>query len=402
MTQKILAIDDHPQTLDIVIITLQRHGFRAIGSNAPLQAISLAEQEQPDLVLLDMNMPGINGKELCRQFRAHPKFREIPIIMFSAEASEKLASFQVGADDFLVKPTDPDELIARIETLLRRASGADGTKASTPSVSPGAGAAADAQREDTQPPTISPQRPLDRRMIAVLGVRGGSGTTTLAINLAFSAAELGYTTTLVDLDTLQGHVGLYLKAKAIGGVNALSGLKDNQLRQQIPGMLLRQSEKLHLLLTKPNLDDRHSRPSADQAAIMASALMQQNQCVVADLGHEITGVTRAILDGADQVIVCLRSERVSLSIARALLGGLKRSLYDHTSLRIVLVGTVGGMNLPRNAVERFLGHRLLAMIPALPKEMMQAMNNGVAFVQLYPKASLTQLYRRLARRLVVS
>lgn len=400
MAHKILAIDDHPQTLDIVIITLQQNGYLAIGSNSPREAITLAEQEQPDLVLLDMNMPEIDGKELCRQFRAHPKFADIPIIMFSAEASEKLASFQVGADDFLVKPTDPDELIARIEALLEAPDGTGSSKEIVSTQPSDASPMAEERQGGAATAFIPPQPRHDKRLIAVLGVRGGSGATTMATNLAVCVAGTGRATTLVDLDLQQGHIGIYLKIKAIGGINMLSLLQDSQLRQRLPQLLVRYNDNLNLLLTKPNLYGRHPKPSPAQMAIVLDTLMRPGNCVVVDLGHEITNVAGTVLDGADQVIVCLRPERISLSIAKGLMSQLRKSLYEHTTLRAVMFATVGGMNLPRDAVERFLGHPLLAVIPPQPREMTQATNKGVPFVQLYPQANVAKLYQLLAQELV--
>ncbi|MEJ2748165.1 MAG: response regulator [Anaerolineae bacterium] len=120
MTYKILAVDDHPETLDIVVITLKQYGYDVVSTTLPREALKLAEAEKPDLVLLDVNMPEISGLEVCRRLRANPDLATVPIIMFTAEDEpyQKLAGFDAGADDYLTKPTDPEEMIARIEGIL--------------------------------------------------------------------------------------------------------------------------------------------------------------------------------------------------------------------------------------------------------------------------------------------
>jgi MinD-like ATPase involved in chromosome partitioning or flagellar assembly len=374
MTHKILAIDDHPQTLEIVIITLQQHGFLAVGTDSPTEAVTMAEKERPDLILLDMNMPEINGLEVCRRLRIHPQLGKVPIIMFSAEATEKLAGFETGPTSAFAPPLpeggDPS----------RPPSGADPHHLPPP----------ESDMPDRRPAEV----------IAVVGARGGSGTTTLATNLALTAAELGRATTLVDLDLLQGHVGLFLKSKASGGLNHLAQLPDDELAPQIPRLLVRYNESLQLLLTNSNLYGRYPTPSPGQMSIIINQLKQERDLLIFDLGCGISRVARAVLEELDQVIVCVRPERVSLAAARVLLKQLKEASRPGTLVRALMVDSIGGMKLPKPAIERFLNHRVLATIPAQPKGMTQAINKGAAYVQLYPESKVTKLFQLLVKHLV--
>jgi CheY-like chemotaxis protein/MinD-like ATPase involved in chromosome partitioning or flagellar assembly len=402
MTYKILTVDDHPQTLDIVIITLQQHGYLTVGTNSSVEAVSIAEKENPDLILLDMNMPEVNGLEVCRRLRSHPQLKEIPIIMFSAEAAEKLAGFEAGADDFLVKPTDPDEMISRIESLLESGTGAQSRGANGPSGVEAELVKSEAVAEGVGTGLASPEPPPKGRLIGIIGARGGAGATTLATNLALSSAQLGYATTLVDLDMAQGHVGLYLKMKMSGGLNALASLSDLQLAQKVPEALVHYRKNLRLLLAAPNMNGHYRTPAAEQIEIILGALEGLNRCVITDLGRELTAATRVALWEADEVIVCLRPERVALSSARRLLHHIREIVPAGTPIRPLIFGITGGMSLPKSSAEEYLGLQVAATIPARPQEMNRALNQGAAFVQLYPNSKVAKWFRWFARQLVLT
>jgi two-component system, OmpR family, response regulator len=117
---KILVIDDHPETLSIIQRVLQQQGYNVLGARSGFRGLSLAESENPDLIMVDGMMPEMDGWEFCRQIRATTRLADIPIIMFTAvdEADQKLAGFDAGADDYLTKPTEPAELIERVKMIL--------------------------------------------------------------------------------------------------------------------------------------------------------------------------------------------------------------------------------------------------------------------------------------------
>jgi len=139
-------------------------------------------------------------------------------------------------------------------------------------------------------------------------------------------------------------------------------------------------------------------PSPAQIAIIADAVGRSSQFVVADLGHQITGATRVVVEGATQVIVCVRPERLSLSAAKVMLQQLEQTVFSHTRISVMLFGLVGGLNLPKHAIEGFLGHPVLAIIPPMPKEMLLALNKGVPFVHLFPRTDVAMLFRQAAKQ----
>src|SRR3990172_4688022 len=122
MSERILIVDDDNDSLKLIGLMLQRHGYEVIAANAGNQGIAKATSESPDLIILDVMMPDMNGYEVCRRLRANPATQSIPIIMFTAKTliDDKVAGFEAGADDYLTKPTHPAELASRVKTILQR------------------------------------------------------------------------------------------------------------------------------------------------------------------------------------------------------------------------------------------------------------------------------------------
>jgi len=116
----ILAVDDQPQNLRLLDAVLSPHGYRVITASSGEEAVEKLSQTVPDLVLLDIVMPGIDGYEVCRRIRANPATEFLPVIMITASGDqEKISAIQAGADDFVSKPFNQGELLARVASLAR-------------------------------------------------------------------------------------------------------------------------------------------------------------------------------------------------------------------------------------------------------------------------------------------
>jgi len=122
MAYRILVVEDEQDLLDAVTFTLKRDGVRPIRCSNGEEALDLVETERPDLVLLDLMLPGMDGLEVCRRLRSSEKTAQVPIIMITAKAEETDAviGLGVGADDYMRKPFGLKELVARVRTVLRR------------------------------------------------------------------------------------------------------------------------------------------------------------------------------------------------------------------------------------------------------------------------------------------
>jgi DNA-binding response OmpR family regulator len=125
---RILVVEDEPTVGDVIVRYLRREGYRVDAAGDGVDGLRLALTQQPDLVVLDLMLPGMDGLEVCRRLRA---VRQTPVIMLSAKAEhgDAIVGLALGADDYVRKPFSPAELVARVKAVLRRGQGTGGGSA---------------------------------------------------------------------------------------------------------------------------------------------------------------------------------------------------------------------------------------------------------------------------------
>jgi two-component system phosphate regulon response regulator PhoB len=119
----ILVVDDEEDIIKLVELNLAREGYRVLGCTTGEKALEIARSKRPDLIVLDLMLPGIDGLEVCRRLKRGPKTRHIPVVILTAKAEEAdiVMGFELGADDYVTKPFSGSVLAARARRLLRRA-----------------------------------------------------------------------------------------------------------------------------------------------------------------------------------------------------------------------------------------------------------------------------------------
>ncbi|OKH35399.1 DNA-binding response regulator [[Phormidium ambiguum] IAM M-71] len=119
---EILIVEDEPEIAKLIQLTLEKEGFSCQQSRDGLSALQIFQQQQPDLIILDLMLPGLDGLEVCARIRQKPGSKDPYILMLTAKGEEidRVIGLSTGADDYLVKPFSPRELVARVRALLRR------------------------------------------------------------------------------------------------------------------------------------------------------------------------------------------------------------------------------------------------------------------------------------------
>jgi phosphate regulon transcriptional regulator PhoB len=120
----VLVVEDDKDIVQLLSYTIRSSGFDVVTSGDGFEALSMARQHTPDIILLDLMLPGLGGFEVCRELKRDTKTKQIPILMLTARGEEvdRIVGLELGADDYVVKPFSPRELVLRIRAILRRSS----------------------------------------------------------------------------------------------------------------------------------------------------------------------------------------------------------------------------------------------------------------------------------------
>ena len=129
--QKILVVEDEPDIRKLVQYNLTQERFSVLEAEDGEQALKLLQREKPNLVILDLMLPGLSGMELCKLLRQRSETAKLPILMLTAKAGEadRIVGLEMGADDYLAKPFSPREMVARVRAILRRSEAKPATEA---------------------------------------------------------------------------------------------------------------------------------------------------------------------------------------------------------------------------------------------------------------------------------
>jgi DNA-binding response OmpR family regulator len=173
MPELILVVDDEPKVVRLARDYLEKHGFRVVSAADGQSALAVARHDKPDLIILDLMLPGMDGREVCKILR---RDSDVPIIMLTAlsEEVDQVTGLEIGADDYITKPFSPRALVARVRALLRRSKG--GTKA--PSVIRVGGLEIDSEKHsvmfDGNPIKLTPN---EFKLLELLAARPGQTLT---------------------------------------------------------------------------------------------------------------------------------------------------------------------------------------------------------------------------------
>ena len=120
MSKKILIVEDDPSTTRFLVYTLEQEGYEVLSVADGLEGLKKAQDGYPDLIILDVMLPGIDGYEICNRLRQKPETLTVPVLMVSGRArqDDKNIGLRMGADDYLAKPVDPQTILKKAETLL--------------------------------------------------------------------------------------------------------------------------------------------------------------------------------------------------------------------------------------------------------------------------------------------
>ena len=294
MAAKILVVDDDPNVQRLLQYTLKQEGYEVVSAVDGAEGFRLWASELPDLILLDVMLPKLDGYQVAQKIRAEEgEGSHIPIIMLTAEreVEQKVRGLRAGADDYLIKPFHPAELLARIKSLLARFA----------------------------PKELMLARPPLGRVLAFYGAKGGVGTTTIAINAAIALhRELGRKVSLIDGNLQFGDhrvfLDLGLDRKSIVDVVTAPSMDQDLIKQ----VLVKHDSGIDLLLAPPT-PETAELVTTNHVPVILDHLRDLYDYILVDIDKRLDDINLGILESAETVFVVMTADLSCLKNVRLVL-----------------------------------------------------------------------------------
>ncbi len=380
---RILIVDDDLDTLRLVGLFLQRHGFQVLAAKTGPHALKQAQEHLPDLILLDIMMPGMDGYEVAQRLRADPNTANIPIIMFTAKGAldDKLAGFEAGADDYITKPVHPSELLARIRRVLTRATG---------------------QLSEATLRRARPSWGAHGYLVGVIGAKGGVGASTVSLNVGVALRQKAQANVIVaEMRPGQGSLGLELGLESNTGLANLLKLDLEEITPaRVSGELLMFNPGMRLLLASADPQETRFASESDKAERITRHLKALAPFVLADLGPSIQPWTRAILPLCNHIFLVLDGHPTTVRQAKRLIEFMSNQGFGTGRLSLILLNRArSAMQSPWREVQRTLGVALAKVITPAPELAYQAAQNNMPMISQAPNSLTAEQYADLAKYL---
>jgi pilus assembly protein CpaE len=373
MPEKILIVDDDLDTLKLVGLILQRQGYQIVAANSGSQGLAKASAEHPNLILLDVMMPDMEGYEVARRLRADRDLARTPIIMFTAKTlvDDKVAGFEAGVDDYMTKPTHPAELVSRVKALLARSAAAQMAAA-----------------------------PTERgKIIAMLGAKAGLGVTTLTLNMSTAMAQAGNEVIVCELRPGQGTLGLQLGFSHTNALEQLLSKPTGDINDRtIDGQLVAHGNTgLRLLLASSSPSDIALMSAAAQAEQLVRQLAGMTKYLVLDLGFGFPEMVKRVIPLCDRHLMIVEPMRVTMVLAKEILNEFDKIGLTPSRVDILMLNRErSSLQMTWQQAEAILHHPIAAVMTAAPELAYQAAEAAAPMVLVQPDSLTADQSRKLA------
>ena len=378
MAEKILIIDDDVDTLRLVGLMLQRQGYHISAASNGSQGLAKALEERPDLILLDVMMPDMDGYEVTRRLRKNPATVSIPILMFTAKTQldDKVTGFEVGADDYLTKPTHPTELQAHVKALLARTASKENSNASAAALNEQHG-----------------------YVVGVLSTRGGLGVSTLASNLAASIFTRTQTDViLAELTPGQGTLGMDFGTPSQKGLTEiLQGSVVEVTREKVQSSLVHHNSGVKLLLASENPRDVTLISQVQNYEILVNRLASLSRFIVLDLGVGLPAFVQKVLPMCNECMVVLEGVPGTIQHTKLLIEEIEALNFESKNINVILNNRQRSeAQMAWTSVQEKLGHSITATLTPAPELFMQAARMQTPAVMSQPTNMTSQQFLKIA------
>jgi len=367
---KVLVVDDDLNIQRVLVFALKQEGYEVVVASDGAAGVEMAHEAKPDLILMDVAMPKLDGYAATQQIRAAETGRRVPIIMLTAEADigQRVKGLRAGADDDIVKPFHPLELMARIKALLARG---------------GAGAA----KAGAEVPTLG-------RLCLFYPAKGGVGTTTIAINTAIALArELHRRTALIDANLQFGDLRVFLDL-GLDTASIVNAISEEDLDVDLfKTLVVRHRSGIELLLAPPGpaaadiVVERQRTLPASLSAVLNVARRMFDYTLV-DVAQTIDDFNLQLFDEADVIYVVMTADLSCLKNVRLVLETMDDLGYEKDKVQLVLNRSNAYTGINVGNAESALGRSIDYQIINEYRSAISALNSGEPFMSSRPDSPL--------------
>ena len=378
MAEKILIIDDDLDTLRLVGLMLQKQGYEIAAASNGEQGLQKVKEENPDLILLDVMMPDMDGYEVARRLRLNAQTASIPILMFTAKAQldDKVTGFEAGVDDYLTKPTHPTELHAHVKALLARS-----VKAEAEAL------------------------PVEKKsfVVGILSVRGGLGVSTVALNLgSYLKTEMEDDVIVAEMQPGLGTIGRDLGFEEFDEFSSLLKSAPEEIAaDDVEAALNKHKSGLRLLLASEQPSDSPLIGALPQYKAILRQLVGIPDVLILDLGASLSRMSQAILPECDHIIVVVEGATNTIAHSKLLLKELLELGIDQKKFTLVMNNRIRSEQLlSLSQVEKGLGAHIGATFTPSPELHAQAIRLNTIGILAQPDSIVKQQFKKLAEIII--
>jgi len=356
---KVLLIDDEPFYNKLLSKPMKDAGHEFGYSKTGKDGLAMLSANPPDVIIVDLLLPDIHGFEILTRLRRDTNFSHIPVIVITAknELGDKLKAFELGADDYLIKPFQPEELVARMRILARRGR-------ATQIVS-------QMEKSDEALTTI----------VAVHSLRGGVGTTSVAVNLALAFNQLwSKPTLLIDAVLSAGQVAMMLNAKHRFTWEDFVDVDTKNIDVDLIGDIVSKHSSGLSFIAAPRTPIALDTFSDGFWRIVLDKMSTQYEFIVIDTAHDFADVTIQMLNSASTLLLMLAPEMSSLRAAMSALDIYDKLGFPSEKIKLLLNSNSSIAGIRQSQIEKVLDHPVDYVIPYEPDEVIRAVNFGEPFL----------------------
>ncbi|MGE5223771.1 MAG: response regulator [Omnitrophica WOR_2 bacterium] len=372
MADKILIVDDDPNTVEFLSLILAKQGYQMVVAREGMQALSMAHSEKPDLIILDVMMPGLDGYEVARSLRRHPDTAVIPILMFTAKTQieDKLAGYEAGVDIYLTKPVHPVDLNANIKALLLQKKARSKVAAEKGYV------------------------------IGIVAAKGGLGVSTVALNLAITYHKKTNARVIAaELKPGQGSWSQDLDLPFQKGLCQLLCLSPAEITGTIvEDRLTSTPYGIRLLLSSNQYKDVEYISAAAQFEAVVQQLAMLASFVTLDIGTSFLPAYEMILEQCNEILVITEPQPSAVKRTHLLINELKAKGYGSSKpLTVIIVNRYrADMQVSVSQIESIIKQPVALGFPPSAELAYRAAEQSAPICLIQPESMVAQQFNALS------